>query len=317
MSKTTNYFKIGLFTLAAFTALAAATLYFGLGAALRPTLACETNFDHSVQGLSVGGAVNFRGTRVGQISAIDIPAEPGLSGRRTVRVRFFLDPGLVTGRPGATVSEARGLLEAEITRKLRCMLSFQGVSGLGYLDLDYVGTDYDLLEGVPAPSEPGRLVVPGARGSMLAIGEAVNAILASLRTVDFGALNHAMTATLAGYQALSGTLDQEARTISANMNTALERITYSVRGLGDLTESLAKDLDQLDLRGSNEELRASLRQFKRTMGQAEEILRAPRTSLPQTLENLRVMSENLRDLSETAKRYPSQLLFGRPPSEVK
>jgi ABC-type transporter Mla subunit MlaD len=297
--------------------LAAATLYFGLGTAFQPILECETFFDHSVQGLSVGGAVNFRGTRVGQISSVSIPPDPGPSGRRLVRVQFFLRPEQVTGRQGATVEEARNLIVKEIRQKLRCSLSFQGVSGLGYLDLDYVGTDMDTAGPLPLPSGSGRLVIPGARGTMLAIGEAVNVILGSLRKVDFAALNHAFTATLAGYLTLSGTIDEQVRIMGGAMGQALEKITASVGGLGELTDSLAHDLEKLDLQSSNLELQASLKQFRRTMGQAEDILRAPKTSLPQTLDNLRVMSENLRDLSEMAKRYPSQLFFGRPPEEVK
>lgn len=317
MAKSTNYFKIGLFTLAALVALAAATLYFGLGVALEPTLECETFFDHSVQGLAIGGAVSFRGTKVGRITAIDIPPAPAANGRRPVRVQFYLSPALVTGVDGSSVEEARALISREIGHKLRCSLSFQGVSGLGYLDLDYVGTDFDLAGGIPAPSVPGRLVIPGARGTMLAIGEAVESILSSIKKVDFGGLNHALTATLAGYHTLSGTIDQEVRNTSSAMSAALDRITNSVGGLGDLTESLAQDLEKLDLQSSNQELQASLKQFRRTMVQAEEILRAPKTSLPQTLENLRVMSENFRDVSEMAKRYPSQIFFGRPPEEAK
>src|SRR5262249_18944165 len=33
-----------------------------------------------------------------------------------------------------------------------------------------------------------------------------------------------------------------------------------------------------------------------------------------TLDNIHVASENLKQFSENAKRYPSQLLFGAPPS---
>ena len=36
-----------------------------------------------------------------------------------------------------------------------------------------------------------------------------------------------------------------------------------------------------------------------------------------TLDNVRVMSENLRDLSETLRSYPSLLLLGEPPAPGK
>ena len=34
------------------------------------------------------------------------------------------------------------------------------------------------------------------------------------------------------------------------------------------------------------------------------------------VENLRVVSENLRELTKNAKRYPSYVLFGEPPAHV-
>ena len=319
MGKSANYFKIGLFAIAALTALTAATLYFGLSSALRPTLMCETYFDHSVQGLSVGGAVNFRGMRAGQISGIDVPpAQPGAPGRRAVRVRYFIRPDLVTGVPGASVEEARQMVEGEIARDLRCSLSFQGVSGLGYLDLDYVAPSSESAswEGM-GPSDPGIVVIPGAQGSMMAIGEAVGSILESLRRVDFEGLNHSLQATLSGMLTLTHTIDSEIVATSAAMGSALASISGSVQGLGELTDKVSKEVDNLDLAATNRDIQASLAQFRRAMGQAEDLFRAPRSSLPQTMENLRVMSENLRDLSEMAKRYPSQVLFGRPPEEPK
>ena len=36
-----------------------------------------------------------------------------------------------------------------------------------------------------------------------------------------------------------------------------------------------------------------------------------------TLNNLRQITDNLRELSENAKRYPSGVLFGEPPKRDK
>ena len=35
--------------------------------------------------------------------------------------------------------------------------------------------------------------------------------------------------------------------------------------------------------------------------------------MEQTVENLRQISDNLRMLTDSAKRYPSQVVFGEPP----
>ena len=38
--------------------------------------------------------------------------------------------------------------------------------------------------------------------------------------------------------------------------------------------------------------------------------------LASTIANLRQITDNLRDLTEDAKRYPSNLLFGEPPKPL-
>jgi paraquat-inducible protein B len=137
MSKETNYYKIGLFTVGGFLALAAGVIFFGLSSAFRPTLRCVTFFDHSVQGLSVGAPVNFRGFKVGQVSAIRLPGLSGSTGQKVVEVDFFLYPALLSGAESTTALDARRYIEDEIESGLRIYLSFQGVSGVCFLDLDY------------------------------------------------------------------------------------------------------------------------------------------------------------------------------------
>ncbi|MDR2443208.1 MAG: MlaD family protein [Deltaproteobacteria bacterium] len=315
MSKKTNFFKIGLFTLAAMVLLAAAVLYFGLSSAFTPVLECETFFDHSIQGLSVGSSVNFRGLRVGQVTAINIAAAVTPEGQHLIRVAFFLNPELITGQVGASVEDARTIILTEIAKSLKCILSYQGVSGLGSLDLDYLG--HPQPPTLIAGADPRRLTIPGARGSMLAIGEALNSILNSLKAVDFGGLNHSLTTALNSLTTLSGTINDEIKVMSEALVTSLNDVSISVAKVSNLASSIGDEIIKIDLDKNGAELLASLRQFKETMAQAETMLRIPRTTLPQTMENLRVMSENFRDLSEMAKRYPSQLFFGHPPEEVK
>jgi phospholipid/cholesterol/gamma-HCH transport system substrate-binding protein/paraquat-inducible protein B len=315
MGRNANYFKIGLFTVAALAALTGGLLYFGLGLALSPALTCDTWFDHSIQGLSEGGAVHFRGIRVGRITVVDIAPETGPSGRRLIRVGFELEPARLTGIPEATVEDARRMIESELANSLRCKLSYSGVSGLGALDLDYLdpGEESD----VTTLPNPGRIPIPGARGSMLAMGEAVNSILNSLKEVDFATLNRSLDQTLANLATLSEALSEEMRTISAAVASALERVAESASGIGELAGTVGSQLSGIDLPAASAELTASLREFRLAMARIEELTRSPRSTLPQTMDNLRVMSENFRDLSETAKRYPSQLLFGLPPEEVR
>jgi ABC-type transporter Mla subunit MlaD len=84
-----------------------------------------------------------------------------------------------------------------------------------------------------------------------------------------------------------------------------------------MTARVTEDLDAIDLAGRSEQIAASLSRLSGVLSQAEGITRMTRTNMGTTLDNLRIMSENFRELSELAKRYPSQLLFGQPPTEVR
>jgi paraquat-inducible protein B len=150
MPKKSSFFKIGLFAVSAFFLLGAGIIFFGLSSIFQPTLECDTYFDHSVQGLSTGSAVNFRGFKVGQVSSISVSKLETEQGKQKVRVVFILFPQLLTGSK-AGYWEARNYLEKEINSGLRVFMSFQGISGVSFLDLDYLSSD--LSAELSAPSE--------------------------------------------------------------------------------------------------------------------------------------------------------------------
>ncbi|HMO65548.1 MAG TPA: MlaD family protein, partial [Verrucomicrobiota bacterium] len=70
MSTSTNYFKLGVFLLAAAALLVGALLFLGAGRMFRPQVMFETYFNESVQGLELGSAVKFRGVNVGSVRRI-------------------------------------------------------------------------------------------------------------------------------------------------------------------------------------------------------------------------------------------------------
>jgi ABC-type transporter Mla subunit MlaD len=67
----------------------------------------------------------------------------------------------------------------------------------------------------------------------------------------------------------------------------------------------------------NPELGRSVAQLQRTVGRLERILVGREGDIATTLENLRLISDNLRDTTESAKHYPSQLLLGEPPPRAR
>ena len=59
--------------------------------------------------------------------------------------------------------------------------------------------------------------------------------------------------------------------------------------------------------------RRRLIQFQQTLSRMDRMLAGRENDVAVTLNNLRQITDNLRDLSENAKRYPSGVIFGEPP----
>jgi hypothetical protein len=58
---------------------------------------------------------------------------------------------------------------------------------------------------------------------------------------------------------------------------------------------------------------SSIAHMERTLSRLDRIFGGGEADLTTTIENLRRISDNLRDLTEDAKRYPSNVIFGAPP----
>ncbi len=82
------------------------------------------------------------------------------------------------------------------------------------------------------------------------------------------------------------------------------------RMIGTTTTAFSRLREVLD----NPELGQAISQLQRSFGRIERILVGREGDIATTLENLRIISDNLRDTTETAKNYPSHIILGEPPA---
>ena len=64
-------------------------------------------------------------------------------------------------------------------------------------------------------------------------------------------------------------------------------------------------------------LASAIAHMQRTLSRLDRIIGGGESDRRRTLENMRQISDNLRDLTENAKRYPSGVLLGEPPPPAK
>ena len=74
-NRETNYFRIGSFVIVGLALLIMALIIFGSGKLFQKTTYIETYFNESVQGLSVGSLVKYRGMEIGYVKEINFVSQ--------------------------------------------------------------------------------------------------------------------------------------------------------------------------------------------------------------------------------------------------
>ncbi len=346
MSQRANYFKLGLFVIGAIAAGIIVLLIIGTGRFLQKRVTIETYFNESVQGLDIGSKMKYRGVEVGQVTRISFTYvkyeqdKPMGDRKRYVLVEAQMQPRLVGGKAANDIASPESTA-LEVEKGLRVKLAPQGITGTSYLEIDYV----DAANNPPLPIDwvPDSIYIPSAPSTVGQIVNSASEILERIHNLDVETvvnnLNKLLTTTNDRVAALdTKSLQQRTERTLAKIESTLNDI--AAKKLSD--EALAL---LAELRKSNAELQAtltnptfkklpesadaaiqkvrelvadpklasSIAHMERTLSRLDRIFGGGESDLTTTIENLRQISDNLRDLTEDAKRYPSNVIFGAPP----
>ena len=310
-----NYFKIGGFVLIAFGLFVAGLLVFGLRDRLTSSnVSCVTFFNRSVQGLSKDAAVKFRGFTVGRVTSLSL-ADDDLSGQPMVRVDFEIDPSAFAAQV-SNLKAVPDFLREEIAKGLKVYLTLQGVTGLSFLDLNY-DQEPQLLE--PAARKEveniargGRLVyIPNSPSQIFEIGESISRLVRTMNDIDFVEISRDIRHAVKTIEQAIKALD--AGGLSQKMAGALDEFQALSASLRLVSDNLDQLLNPGESGSLGQAMEASAGQLRQSIKRLDQILGAYRGGLPETVDNLRAITENLREMSELLKNQPSQALFGRPP----
>ncbi len=350
MSLRANYFKLGLFVLGAVACAVAILLVVGSGRWFTPKLTIETYFDESVQGLDIGSKLKYRGVSIGDVTRISFTYtryqldRPITERARYVLVEAEIQPRLLGGRAQAGDLTGGESSAVEVDRGMRVRLAPQGITGTNYLEIDYVDPSANPV--LPIDWTPEHIYIPSARSTLTSFVNAASEILSRLQSLDIEGtvanLNRLLVTTNDRIGAIDTRRigDQAQRTL-AQIESTLKSVDgkrlsdEAVALIGELRQSnaeLKSLLAQPALRRIPEDagaavaelrklfadprLAASVAHLERTLSRLDRITGGTETNLAATIENLRQITENLRELTENAKRYPSNLLFGEPPTPL-
>jgi len=347
MSAKANYFKLGLFVLAGLAVAVAMVLALGAGRLFQRTIALETYIDDSVQGLDIGSKVRYRGVLLGEVKRLGFTAEryeqekPLGQRKPYVLVEAVLHADLL-GPLGKADAE---LMQQYIDQGLRVRVAPQGITGINYLELDFV--DPHQNPPLPIDWQPRNPYIPSARAKLVQFTNQIDNVLRMLEEVDLGRLAQDVSALLdktgrkidalpvekigAEGAALIVELRETNRKLSTLLGGADTQATFAETAaaaarlrqilanpaLDTLPNDVAAAAASVRATAESERLKTAIASLNRITARLDHALAASEQDIAATLENLRQTTENLRDLTEAARRYPAGTLFGEPPAPIR
>jgi phospholipid/cholesterol/gamma-HCH transport system substrate-binding protein len=344
-----SYFKIGLFVISATVLAVIGIVVLGVGSVFQRNPLVETYIEESVQGLDVGSPMKFRGVLVGKVEDITLTSAVYNTRRRYVLVRIGITSNLFQF-PLADPNDPT--FRSELERGFRVRLAAQGLTGVAYLEADYL--DPERNPPLEIDWQPKYPYIPSARSRILQLGDSVERILQNFEQLDIPQLTSSIEKSLAAITKLAEGANVEK--IGAQANALLTEVRETNRQLKDLVASpelkstlvdaaaaassarqiiehaekplnqmladlprVAESLEQLAKRldSVSADLPDTSAQLRQTVQRLNRLIAGQQQDIEKTVDNLRSISENLKELTDDSKKYPSQLLFGAPPPPSK
>lgn len=296
MESKVNFTVVGLFTLVLGAALIAILLWLGNNG--KYYKAYDTYYaymNESVSGLNLNAPVKYRGVEVGNVRGISLdPVNPE---------RVWLVLKIERGTP--------------IKEDTVALLRTQGLTGIAYIELTGGSAQSPLLT---ASSKEKYPVIRTGPSLLVRLDTSLTSLLASINLMsnNINAVldednRRAFKHSLAQIDAVTRVLAARSASIEAGMNNAAKTLEHSARASADL-EHLIERVGR-----SAEAVERLANEASRTAGEATRAAAA----VPDTLQNMRLLVDDLRELSaslsrvsDQLERNPNALLFGKKQPEA-
>ena len=288
-----NYYRLGVFVLAAIGVLIAVILIFGSGQLFKKSFMIETYIKQSVTGLDTGAAVRFRGVKIGQVTQI------GLSGDMYEEDIAFHDRHqYVVVRMqiiGETVNE--DLIKEFVKNNLRAQVKSQGITGVNYIEFNFTPAA-ESYPPLPYEWKSKYPVIPSLPNQADQIIEGIQKLIDGLNQVN-------IDGTQKKFDALLGNLNL----LMAGNGKDNEGLIKSVKEMNVVMERIAKVTDK-------EELNVLMRELVGSMVALRQTLTSMQGDTQLTVENLKQTAEQLNEFSRIASQSPASLIWGEPPPKI-
>lgn len=325
-----NHWKLGLFVVLGVATACLGVVGLGANKLRREHEVFVTYFDESVQGLSIGSPVKFRGVQIGEVGKIGVAKN-----RRHVVVESRVDVAILE-RLGLHRPDLDNHPEGEpyVPDTIRAQIVPQGITGVRFLQIDY----FDKKEH-PLPKldfETPKNYIPAARSTLASIEEALveaaeqvpiltaqikrllNRIETILSEIKWTELAADVRKALQAADKLSKTLDEKLQPLDTDklQKEATETSKALRLVLADAKELLERIRAEDGLLERSERTMATVEkelsglQAGKTFRKAEDTLSkldGAIASVDSTAKSLDSVSRNLEGLARDSRKVPAEL----------
>jgi len=248
------FFRVGLLIVVGTVAILGLVLFLS-GDRFKRGQLFETYFTESIQGLEVGAPVKYRGVSLGRVTAMGLVSAEYATAVRTemseesfrlVFVRFLIEADRV-GRMPDTESAARSGLRARVAS--------QGITGLSYIELDFVEPGkFPEVPPRPLPWTPTGAYIPSVPSMLAQVQDAAQQLLARLNKIDAEELVHSAIGLIADVRKnlasgdVHDVLTRAAKLIDTlQQNVTGAEVRTTLNHMNELIVSVQKVVEQSDV----------------------------------------------------------------------
>lgn len=316
----------GVFIISGVLLLLAMLFVLGLSDLFTQKIIMHTAFTESVQGLTRGSAVKYRGVQIGTVSNISI-----LVKEKIIQVDMEIDPKyFAVDRTNQRFPEKEftTFINSEIKEKgLRARLEMLGITGMKFIDFDYFAKPGTPLSKQPhLTGIPGGIYVPSVISQMKDLSVTLTSAVDRLSRIRYEHISEQLENALTGLGQLLNS--QEIRSTIARINDTAENLETSTRAISsvlnesrilNVVNSLQQNLTALNKLQQNlliisndariPETTAAFRHSLEDVSESRREFENVIQKLNQTLESIRVLTDYL-------STDPSSLLRGKQQKPV-
>ena len=324
MSKQASKTVIGGFIVSALVLVIAGVLIFGSGNYLKERYRFMLFFQDSVKGLSVGAPVIFMGVKIGEVTDINVIADPSESSF-LIQVLIELASGKIKRFKTKELDNAQEIYEycdQLIAQGLRARLGLQSVvTGQLQIELDFFPQEaavfmatnkkYQEIPTIPSTFEKLTKTLEN-----IPVKEIFDKLSSSLTRID-DLLNSPGTTEFLKSLKLAV---EDARKVLHEVDKQAQPITDKIGDAVEAYEKLAQKLDRKfdplfsEVDETVKALAEASRQAEKTLRAVENVVgdnSGVTVELTKTLRELSSMARSIRNLSDYLSRHPEALIQGK------